>query len=158
MHILRIADGRQWVIINIHLSTFDTPEDDVRRQQVIALLDFARNEYARGNYVVIGGDWNLRLVENSFPNTTEERFKFWIRDFPQDLVPDGWRWAIDPAIPTVRTAYQPYVEGENFVLNIDGFLVSPNVGIQAVRGMDLEFMYSDHQPVTAEFVMQTVGL
>jgi endonuclease/exonuclease/phosphatase family metal-dependent hydrolase len=154
MHILRVDDGRQWVIINIHLSTFDSPEDDVRRQQVVALLAFAEEEYAKGHYVVIGGDWNLRLADNDFPNTTDERFKFWIRDFPQELVPEGWRWAVDPTIPTVRTAYQPYVAGENYVLNIDGFLVSPNVAIADVEGMDLGFLHSDHQPVTARFAMR----
>lgn len=151
MHIMRIDDVRQWVIINIHLSTFDTAEDDVRRKQVEALLAFATQEYAKGHHVVIGGDWNLRLVENDFPHTTDDQFQFWIRDFPTDLKPAGWNWAVDPDVPTVRTAHKPYVAGENYVLNIDGFLVSPNVRIDKVQGTDLQFQYTDHHPVTATF-------
>jgi hypothetical protein len=114
-------------------------------------MNFVQSEYAKGHHVVVGGDWNLRLAENSFPNTTAEKFKFWIRDFPMDLVPEGWRWAVDGSVPTVRTAYQPYVEGENYVLNIDGFLVSPNVLIEEVRGDDLGFEHTDHHPVTGRF-------
>ncbi|MBP7000255.1 endonuclease/exonuclease/phosphatase family protein [Amaricoccus sp.] len=154
MLVARIGDGREWVIINIHLSTFDSAEDDVRRAQATALLAFAEAQYRAGRYVVIGGDWNLRLARNDFPNTTEERFKFWIRDFPSDLTPEGWSWAVDPMIPTVRTAYQPYVAGENYTLNIDGFLVSPNVRIESVAGLDLDFEFSDHQPVTAAVAMR----
>jgi len=151
MHIVRIDARRQWVIINIHLSTFDSIEDDVRRAQVVALLEFAQEEYRKGNHVIIGGDWNLRLAENEFPNTTEERFKFWIRDFPQGLVPEGWHWAVDGKTPTVRTAYKPYVAGENYALTIDGFLVSPNVTTISVSGIDLNFEHTDHHPVLARF-------
>ncbi len=157
MHIVRIGTGRQWVIINIHLSAFDSVEDDVRRAQVVALLEFAQEEYRKGNHVIIGGDWNLRLAENEFPNTTEERFKFWIRDFPQGLVPEGWHWAVDAKTPTVRTAYQPYVAGENYVLTIDGFLVSPNVATISVSGVDLNFEHTDHHPVQARFRAVTSG-
>lgn len=151
MHIIRINAERNWVIINIHLSTFDREEDDVRGKQVAELMAFAQQEFKSGNHVVIGGDWNLRLVENDFPNTTDEKYKFWIRDFPNNVVPEGWSWAVDATIPTVRTAHKPYVETENYVLTIDGFLVSPNVRISEVKGINLEFKHSDHNPVQAIF-------
>lgn len=151
MHILRIDDDRQWVIVNVHLSTFDTVEDDVRRKQVTALLAFVQSEYAKGHHVIVGGDWNLRLQQTSFPSTTEEKFKFWIRDFPKELLPKGWMWATDPKTPTVRTAQKPYTAGENYTLIIDGFLVSPNVVIESVDTADLGFRHSDHHPVTAKF-------
>lgn len=151
MHIVRIDAERSWVIINIHLSSFDSEEDDVRGAQVAALLSFAEAEYARGNHVVIGGDWNLRLAETDFPHTSDPRFMFWVRDFPQDQVPQGWAWAIDPSVPTVRGAHQPYVPGENFTLVIDGFLVSPNVRVERVEATDLNFRHTDHHPVTAVF-------
>ncbi|QYK40228.1 MAG: endonuclease/exonuclease/phosphatase family protein [Paracoccaceae bacterium] len=151
MHILRIDESRSWVIINIHLSTFDSVEDDVRAKQVTALMAFAEQEYRKGNHVVIGGDWNLRLVATRFPDTTEERFKFWIRDLPRQLIPEGWTIAADPSVPSVRTAHKPYVAGENHVLVIDGFIASPNVAVRGVAGTDLGFRHSDHQPVTAVF-------
>lgn len=151
MHIVRIDESRSWIFVNIHLSTFDTAQEDVRRRQVIALLEFAEQEYEKGNHVVIGGDWNLRLTETGFPHQTEDRFLFWIRAFPQELIPKGWAWAVDPEVPTVRTAHQPYVPGDNFVLTIDGFLVSPNVSISEVKGLNLGFEHTDHHPVRAVF-------
>ncbi|UPT64070.1 MAG: hypothetical protein M0D54_05870 [Hyphomonadaceae bacterium JAD_PAG50586_4] len=30
---------------------------------------------------------------------------------------------------------------------IDGFVVSPNVAVESVRGFDLGFEHTDHQPV-----------
>lgn len=151
MHVLRLAgeDGGQWVIVNIHLSAFDTPEHRVREAQLRAVLDFAEAEYARGARVVVGGDWNLRLLPVDFPHRTEERFQFWIRDLPAGATPEGWTWATDPRVPTVRTAHQPYVPGENRALIVDGFLVSPNVQVEEVETRDLGFAHSDHQPVTA---------
>jgi len=149
MHIARIGTDRTWVIVNIHLSTFDTEEDDVRGAQVRALMDFAKAEYARGHHVVIGGDWNLRLADTSFAHQSPEEAFFWVRDFPKDVTPAGWTWAVDPTEPTVRGAHQPFVAGETFTLVIDGFLVSPNVEVVNVSTANLGFDVTDHHPVTA---------
>ena len=72
---------------------------------------------------------------------------------PADLpslepVPEGWRFVTDPDRPTVRTAHKPYVRGENYRLIVDGFLLSPNVGVISVETSDLDFQFSDHNPVT----------
>lgn len=147
MHILRLSGPQRWVLINVHLSTFDSAEADVRGAQVDALMQFAQAEHANGAHVVIGGDWNLRLSQSDFPHTTEERFQFWIRDFPAAKVPDGWQWAVDQKVPTVRTAHKPYVQGENYALIVDGFLVSPNVAVETVKATDLGFEHTDHHPV-----------
>lgn len=143
-------NGIPWVVVNIHLSAFDSVEDQVREKQFAAVLDFARSEYALGKHVVIGGDWNLRLASTDFPHNTLEEDLFWIRDVPQELVPEGWKWGLDPQVPTVRTAQQKYVPGENYLLIIDGFLVSPNVEIRKVITHSMDFRYSDHQPVEIE--------
>ncbi|OUS05685.1 hypothetical protein A9Q96_10810 [Rhodobacterales bacterium 52_120_T64] len=113
---------QKWVLMNIHLSAFDDGAN-VRQAQVQAVLDFAKNEYAKGNYVVLGGDWNMRISDKEFAHTTSDENLFWIYDFPEGLLPNGWRFGVDKRTPTVRTLHKPYVEGEN----------------------------SDHHPVTAEF-------
>lgn len=146
MHILRLAGAREWVLINIHLSAFDD-EASVRNQQLQAVLGFAMSEYRQGRYVVVGGDWNLRLAPTEFSHNTAEKYRFWIYDFPSDRVPAGWRWGVDPTHPTVRTAHAPYVHGENYRLIVDGFLLSPNVKIEAVETLDLDFAHTDHNPV-----------
>jgi len=137
---------RGWTIASVHLAAFD-PDAAVRTRQLRELMAWAEAEYARGQHVVLGGDWNLQIAETDFPNTTEERFLFWLFPFPQDALPEGWRIAADASVPSVRTNYQPYVAGENYVTTIDGFIVSPNVAIDSVNGIDLGFEHTDHQPV-----------
>ncbi len=141
---------RKWVLVNLHLSAFDDGAN-VRRAQVEAVFEFAKTEYAKGNYVVLGGDWNMRISDVEFPHTTAKANLFWIYNFPQDLLPEEWRFGVDGRTPTVRTLHKPYVEGENYTTIIDGFAYSPNVRLRRVTTTDLGFENSDHHPVTAEF-------
>jgi endonuclease/exonuclease/phosphatase family metal-dependent hydrolase len=143
---VRLAGDANWTIASVHLAAFDE-DAAVRTRQLRELLVWAQREYQSGRRVVIGGDWNLQLVETDFPNTTEERHLFWLFPFPPDALPEGWRIAADAAIPSVRTNYMQYVPGENYVTTIDGFIVSPNVAVESVHGFDLGFAHSDHQPV-----------
>ena len=140
----------KWVLMNVHLSAFGDGAD-VRRAQVRAVFDFAKTEYAKGNYVVLGGDWNMRISDKDFAHTTADKDLFWIYDFPQDLLPEGWRFGVDERTPTVRTLHKPYVAGENYTAIIDGFAYSPNVRLQRIETVDLGFKNSDHHPVTAVF-------
>lgn len=149
MHIVRIGGPKGWVIVNIHLSTFDTPQDNVRERQVAEVIRFAEAEYARGAHVVVGGDWNLRLADTEFPHRSAPEHLFWVRSFPKDLLPEGWTLAADPRVPSVRGAHAPYSAGQNFTLVIDGFLVSPNVAVESVQTRDLGFAFTDHHPVRA---------
>lgn len=149
MHILRLAGEVPWVFVNIHLSAFDDSSDAVRERQLQSVMDFAVAEYEAGRHVVVGGDWNMRLAPTDFAHTTAEKYLFWVRDLPANAVPAGWSWGVDRRAPTVRTANQPYVRGENYRLIIDGFLVSPNVALEKVTTIDLDFETTDHNPVIA---------
>ena len=151
-----VEDGREWVLINIHLSAFDDG-GKVRSRQVAALLELAQAAYRRGAHVVVGGDWNMRLVDTAFPHRTEEKFLFWIHDFPHEMVPQGWTFGLDPSVPSVRTLHRPYEAGVNYATVIDGFLVSPNVVVERVETIDLGFLHTDHHPVLASFRMSTAS-
>lgn len=140
----------QLVVGNIHLSAFDDG-GTTRQAQISVVLAFAQAEFAKGNHVIIGGDWNMVLSDPAWPSTTAEKYLFWIHPFPRDTLPAGWTIASDAATPSVRTLYKPYVAGENYTTSIDGFLVSPNVSIVSVATRDLGFAHSDHQPVTSVF-------
>jgi endonuclease/exonuclease/phosphatase family metal-dependent hydrolase len=144
MIVVRIPapNGKEWVLINTHNSAFDS--GDQRKQQLEFIKKFILKEYEKGNYVVIGGDWNLMLGGNF--EYTEKPEEFYI-PFPKDWTPKGWKWAFDEMVPTNRSLKAPYKKGETFVAIIDGFLVSPNVEVISVNGIDQGFEYSDHNPV-----------
>jgi endonuclease/exonuclease/phosphatase family metal-dependent hydrolase len=137
-----------WTIASVHLAAFD-PDAAVRTRQLRELLAWAQREYESGQHVVLAGDWNFQIAETNFPNTTEQRFLFWLFPFPHEALPQGWRIGADASVPSVRTNYQPYAPGENYVTTIDGFIVSPNVAIDSLAGVNLNFEHTDHQPVRA---------
>lgn len=140
-------DGKEWVGINLHLEAWD--EGGMRKAELTRLKEIAINEYERGNFVVIGGDWNSVLpgVElDHFPTTGEPNAH--TMKLPQDFFPPDWRWGVSLAHPTSRRNNAPYHEGETYVTTIDGFLVSPNVQVDAVKVIQLNFVDSDHEPVT----------
>ncbi len=148
--------GGEWAILNVHLSAFDD-DGRVRARQVAALLEMAEAEYRQGAHVVIGGDWNMRLVDSAFPHETEKKFLSWLHDFPHEVIPEGWTIAVDPSLPSVRTLHRPYEKGVNYVAVVDGFLVSPNVVIDRVETADLAFLHTDHHPVTVSVRMSGEG-
>ena len=145
--VTRLAGSPRWVFFNLHLAAFD--KGDLRVGQVKQIIELAVQEYEAGSLVVLGGDWNLLLADTEFPYSESKSARFWVRAFPEGVVPSGWRFAVDKHKPTVRTLTQPYQKGVNYTAIIDGFLVSPNVEIVDVETIDLQFQHSDHNPVRA---------
>ncbi len=142
--------GKDWIIINIHLSAFDEG-GLVRTAQLKKALDYAEREFVSGHYVVFGGDWNMRLCTTEFSHTTEPEYLEWLVEFPMHALPEGWQIAADPDIPTMRSLQSPYRQGHNFTSIVDGFIASPNVRVNHVEALDLGFEVTDHHPVWATF-------
>lgn len=149
-----VEGGKELILINSHLSAFDKG-GEIRKKQLDFLKSYITGEYSKGNYIIVGGDWNHQL-----PNTDASQFKtteswpFWLQKLPEDFTPADFKWGVDKNVPSNRTVAKAYVEGENFRTVIDGFLVSPNVEISSVRGHDLGFENSDHNPVTGIFMLK----
>ena len=57
----------------------------------------------------------------------------------------------DP-VPSCRNADAPYHEGQ-YVLTVDGFLVSGNVTVEEATVIDTGFAHSDHNPVSLTFTL-----
>ncbi|MEO0732071.1 MAG: endonuclease/exonuclease/phosphatase family protein, partial [Bacteroidota bacterium] len=145
-----VANGKKLVVYNVHLSAYDKA-GDIRRQQMNALREAVLADYAGGNYAIVGGDWNqLPPGFNWFTfNPTVERI-----EAPKvvgfDFMPPGWGYAYDPGTPSVRESHAPYDAHRTRRSLIDFYLLSPNLRIKMVEGVDQEFMFSDHQPVYLE--------
>ncbi len=141
--------GKELVLVNIHLSAFDKG-GFIRGQQLDFLKTMMLKEYNQGNYVVVGGDWNnIMTPDFSFGTYTTSEEDLWAyQQLPSDWTPAGWEWGYDATVPTNRSNEKPYVEGENFTTIIDAFIVSPNLTIEEVRGENLHFADSDHNPVS----------
>lgn len=163
MSVLRLQSqeaGKYLYLINLHLSAYDR-QGELRTQQLAFIKDTITEIYKWRHYIIAGGDWNALIPEitkSSFGMySTEEKDLFWVQMIPDDWTPDGWQWAYDAAVPTCRSLEAPYEKGKNFTTIIDGFLVSPNIEILDVKGFDLDFRYSDHNPVMVKVMLKAAS-
>ncbi|HNM26060.1 MAG TPA: hypothetical protein PKL15_11550, partial [Saprospiraceae bacterium] len=135
---------------NLHNAAYD-PGDKIKAIQLPRLREIALQEFEKGNYVVLGGDWNqcppYFRFDTFMPGNTQGYEQ---GNIPDDFFPEDWHFAYDATQPTNRKARDPYIKGETFVTLIDFFLVSPNVRIKKVQTVGQDFQFSDHQPVWLE--------
>lgn len=140
-----LQGGRELLVINTHNSAYD--DGSLRKQQMAFLKDFLLSEYALGNYIVIGGDWN-QSPYGLPPELPLHRFDTENLTYVEEGYPaPEWTWAYDPGLPTNRRVTTPYDRTSSLTTIIDYYLVSPNIEVLDVSTVDLDFRYSDHQPV-----------
>ncbi|MFA6923695.1 MAG: endonuclease/exonuclease/phosphatase family protein [Bacteroidales bacterium] len=130
---------RDLVLINTHNSYFDSAikhEEKLEKLKKVIL-----SEYKKGNYVIVGGDWNSvppdYNLKNSYVKTT----------VPKAFSDAGWKWEYDKNHPTNRSVNMPYNSKKSKTATLDFFLTSPNIETVSIKCIDLKFQNSDHQPV-----------
>lgn len=142
------GSDKQLVAVNLHLEAYDGGEGKIAQTKM--LKELIEGEYAKGNYVIAGGDFNQIFPGGleAFPNTHPDLWTPGLLE--EDMLADGWHFAYDLAVPSCRLLNQPYnpadTENTQYYV-IDGFILSPNVELLAVEGVDLDFANSDHNPV-----------
>ena len=141
-----LGNGRELVVVNTHNSAFDE-SGDLRRKEVALLSQYMTQEYARGNFVIAGGDWNSN-PQGFDPTLVTSGDKVVKLQVPVDtaLFP-GWHFIYDPVRPGNRFADMPYIKGETRTTLIDFFIASPNLEIREVKTLDCGFAFTDHEPV-----------
>ncbi len=147
-----LANGKDLVVINQHLSAYD--DGTVKQRQLDTLKVKLLAEYKKGNYVIVGGDWNT--YPPGYTSHLKQKGKDGIVEKTMDLnYPEqGWKYIYDPSLGTNRKLYEPYIKGRTDEVIIDYFLLSPNIDAIAVKGIDLGFENSDHQPVYLKIVLK----
>ncbi len=150
-----LTNGKELILINLHLSAYTT-DDTIVKQQLQMLSDTITEEYEKGNYVIAGGDFNTDLLQDSGSIFGVSGAKYsWAQPFPLDTIPEGAELIapLDEAnpVPSCRNADSPWDPKTNFQITIDGFIVTDNIEVKKCEVTDLQFAYSDHNPVQLEF-------
>lgn len=141
-------EGHELVLVNLHLEAYDDGEG--KAAQTKMLMDFLTEEYEKGNYVIAGGDFNQTFPGAEYPAVNAENWMPGVLE--EEILPEGWQFAVDASAPTCRLLSGPYTgdrENTQFYV-IDGFILSPNVMLRSVQTIDLDFRYTDHNPVLLE--------
>ena len=143
------------VLINLHLEAYDDGEGkEAQARQLTALM---QEEYAKGNYVIAGGDFNQRFtnIDQSAYPVYEGMWQPGVID--ADTFGEGFSLLMDNTVPTCRSLDRPLAGAEKtgfqFYL-IDGFIVSANVNAESVETLDYGFVCSDHNPVRMTFTLE----
>lgn len=153
-----VSNGHELVLYNIHLSAY-TSDGTIANEQLALLIGDMQAEYEKGNYAVCGGDFNKDLLGDSsvYFGAADQAYT-WAQPLPEGLL-DGTDLQLeapldkDDPVPSCRNADGPYHDGQ-YVLTVDGFLVSKNVQVTACAVVDIGFAYSDHNPVTMTFSLK----
>lgn len=143
-------------LYNVHLSAY-TSDASVRDAQIDMLLDDMAMQYKMGNYVVCGGDFNSDLRDGN----EIENAPVWAKKFDRERLPAGFTFAMDRAVvldiehDTCRNADEPYNPNTTSTVAVDGFIVSDNINVDYYRNFNLQYKYSDHDPVIMQFYMRS---
>lgn len=141
-----VEGGKELVIVNLHLEAYDEGEGKAAQAQM--LMDVFREETAKGNYVIAGGDFNQSFssVTVNYPVLPKQ----W-QPGVMDVSPfkNECQFVMDNKVPTCRSLYAPRAGNDPFSLQyyiIDGFILSNNIKLESYEVRDLSFENSDHNP------------
>lgn len=144
-----LQNGKELLVVNTHNSAYD--DGSLRKRQMDYMKDFLIKEYEKGNFIVVGGDWNQcppgfepAFAENAFDTVQVSYIE---NNYPAA----GWNWAFAADVPTNRRVATPYNAETSPTTVIDFYLLSPNIQALALKNINLGFRYSDHQPVVLSF-------
>ena len=146
---------KELVIFNLHLEAYDSGEGKIEQTKMLAKLIGAEAE--KGNYVIAGGDFN-----QIFSNADKEAFKvndgMWTPgEIDTSAFGESFKFLMDESTPSCRSLDKAYkgADKETFQYYlIDGFIVSGNIEVKTLKTLDLDFKYSDHNPVLLKAILK----
>ena len=183
---MKLRNGKELVIGNSHMSAYDEG-GKIRAKQLTFLKEFLTEEANKGNYVILGGDFNHDIAKSSGLKEGDENYKGyesyfmtdevhpnWVAYLSESDLPEGYKIGTSLNAPTCRAAEMPYTrvyneQGDrtdapgnkyylsNYSVVIDGFIYSSNVekvSVTNIGDSEVEFLYSDHNPVVMEFKLK----
>ena len=145
------SNGKELLIINTHNSAYD--DGTLRTQQMEVMKSFLVDEYEKGNYIIVGGDWNQNPPKQGEITKKKKEGQLIRMRIDYKFMPNGWSWEFCEKIPTNRMINEAYIPNKTTTTTIDYFLLSPNTQMINLKNIDLQFKNSDHQPVLISFIL-----
>ena len=153
-----MGNGKECILINFHLSAY-TSDGKIAEEQMKLVIQDMQAEYNKGNYVIAGGDFNKDLSGDAatYFNTNAGDYS-WAQPIPEGTF-DGYNVSLvfpydeELKVPSCRNADGP-INPDQFVLTVDGFMVTDNIEVKSAQVIDTGFAYSDHNPVDMVFVFK----
>ena len=142
---------KKLVIVNVHLDAYESGNKG-RVTQTKEIINFVNKEYKKGNYVIVGGDFNQELTGH-YKELPEGIWN--PSPFPKKFLTENIKLYCDKNGKTSVVNDKPYTGKDAYLSTIDGFLATDNIEIKNIKTQTQEdFQYSDHNPVVMEFVLK----
>ncbi len=153
-----VENGKYLCLYAIHMSAYGN-SDTIREGQIRMLCEDMAGEYAQGNYVICGGDFNHDLKALTDDGSERES---WAYPFPREELPEGFSFCLDSFSQeereqmwnSARNADMEYAEGVTYTVTLDGFILSDNVVCEEYTHVKTGYLYSDHDPVILDFSLK----
>ena len=153
-----VNGSKELVLYDLHLSAY-TSDGAIATEQLKLLLADMQAEYEAGNWCVAGGDFNKDLLGDSAQYFGEADQEYsWAQPIPDGIF-DGYDITLvapldeNAPVPSCRNADSAYHEGQ-YVLTVDGFMVTKNVAVESAEVINTGFQWSDHNPVKMTFTLR----
>ena len=143
--------NKKLVIVNVHLDAYESGNKG-RIAQTKEIINFVNKEYEKGNYVIVGGDFNQELT-GLYKKLPEGIWN--PSPFPKEMLTENIKLYFDKDGKTSVVNDKPYTGKDAYLSTIDGFLATDNIEVKNIKTQTQEdFQYSDHNPVLMEFVLR----
>ncbi len=143
--------NKKLVIVNVHLDAYESGNKG-RIAQTKEIINFINKEYEKGNYVIVGGDFNQELT-GLYKKLPEGIWN--PSPFPKEMLTENIKLYFDKDGKTSVVNDKPYTGKDAYLSTIDGFLATDNIEVKNIKTQTQEdFQYSDHNPVLMEFVLK----
>ncbi len=149
-----LENDKELLIINTHNSAYD--KGNLKKRQMEYLKKFLLKEYKKGNYVIIGGDWN-QTPPKYYPKDKKAQASNYKAppSISENYLPKGWSYIYDKSNPSNRILDMKYKKGKTTTTLVDYFIISPNIQSLNIKTIDLNFENSDHNPVKITVKLKT---
>ena len=153
--VIKTDSGKDLVLYNVHLSAY-TSDGTISDEQLELLSEDMLSQYEKGNYIIAAGDFNKDMLGDSSKYFERSDGEYnWAAPFNNSLLPNEIKSYSGSNVPTCRNADSAFKgDGTDFVLSVDGVLVSDNIEVISCETVDTSFSYSDHNPVSIKFILK----
>lgn len=145
------GSDKDLIVINLHLEAYADAEGQA--EQIQAMMAILEEEYAKGNYVIAGGDFNQTFSNVDLSKYPQKPKKWAAEIVDVSSLGSNWTALMDDSVPSCRLLDQPYLNADPDSVQyyvLDGFIVSNNLKVESFHTEQLNFVNSDHNPVILE--------
>ena len=148
-----LANGKELIVVNTHNTAYDET-GEIKKIEMAFIKKRYEAEFTKGNKVIIGGDWNQvppGFDAKHFSKSIDPGYT--PQSIAKEMLPANFTISFDSTIATNRSNVKAYNPESTYTTLIDYFVSSPGIEVLSVRGLDMQFRYSDHQPVFMKVVL-----